>query len=68
MSTVLRDTEVVWSRVLQASGATYREPTLVLFRGTTPTACGTGEAAMGPFYCPGDSKVYIDLDFFDTLS
>ena len=67
VSTVLRDTEQVWGRVLQAQGATYREPTLVLFRGATPTACGTGDSAMGPFYCPGDAKVYIDLDFFDTL-
>ena len=68
VSTVLRDTEVVWGRLLQANGATYREPKLVLFRGATPTACGTGESAMGPFYCPGDAKVYLDLDFFDTLS
>jgi predicted metalloprotease len=68
VSTVLRDTEVVWAQVFQASGSTYRDPKLVLFRGATPTACGTGEAAMGPFYCPGDQKVYIDLDFFDTLS
>ncbi len=68
VSTVLRDTEVVWGRVMQASGATYREPKLVLFRGATPSACGTGESAMGPFYCPGDSKVYLDLEFFDTLS
>jgi uncharacterized protein len=66
-STVLRDTEVVWSQVFQAGGATYREPKLVLFRGATPTACGTGQSAMGPFYCPGDGKVYIDLQFFDTL-
>jgi hypothetical protein len=68
VSTVLRDTEQVWAKVFQASGGTYRDPKLVLFRGATPTACGTGEAAMGPFYCPGDQKVYIDLDFFDTLS
>ncbi len=68
VSTVLRDTEIVWGRQLQAAGAQYREPRLVLFRGATPTACGTGESAMGPFYCPGDSQVYIDLDFFDTLS
>ncbi len=68
VSTVLRDTEQVWGRVFQASGSRYREPTLVLFRGATPTACGTGDAAMGPFYCPGDKKVYIDLNFFDTLS
>lgn len=68
VSTVLRDTEVVWGQVLKASGSAYREPKLVLFRGATPTACGSGESAMGPFYCPGDSKVYLDLDFFDTLS
>ena len=68
VSTVLRDTELVWGQVLKSSGSTYREPKLVLFRGATPTACGTGESAMGPFYCPGDSKVYLDLDFFDTLS
>jgi len=67
VSTVLRDTEVVWGRVFQASGQTYQEPTLVLFRGATPTACGTGQSAMGPFYCPGDGKVYLDLGFFDTL-
>ena len=68
VSVVLRDTEQVWGKVLQASGSRYSEPKLVLFRGATPTACGTGEAAMGPFYCPGDRKVYLDLDFFDTLS
>lgn len=67
-SVVLRDTEQVWGQLLQAGGAQYREPKLVLFRGATPTACGTGESAMGPFYCPGDAKVYLDLDFFDTLS
>ena len=68
VSVVLRDTEQVWGKVLQASGSQYKEPKLVLFRGATPSACGTGEAAMGPFYCPGDSKVYLDLEFFDTLS
>jgi hypothetical protein len=52
----------------KAGGNRYQEPQLVLFRGHTPTACGTGDSAMGPFYCPGDAKVYIDLDFFDTLS
>ena len=67
VATVLRDTELVWGQVFKAGGGTYREPVLVLFRGATPTACGTGQSAMGPFYCPGDSKVYIDLDFFDTL-
>ena len=68
VSVVLRDTEVVWGKVFQAAGGSYQAPKLVLFRGATPTACGTGESAMGPFYCPGDAKVYIDLDFFDTLS
>ena len=67
-SIVLRDTEQVWGRLMQASGNTYPEPRLVLFRGMTPTACGTGDSAMGPFYCPGDKQVYLDLDFFDTLS
>ncbi len=67
VSTVLRDTEVVWTQVFQTSGKTYQVPKLVLFRGVTRTACGTGESAMGPFYCPGDGKVYIDLAFYDTL-
>jgi hypothetical protein len=67
VSTVLADTEDVWKDVFVKNGATYEEPRLVLFRGVTPTACGTGEAAMGPFYCPGDHKVYIDLAFYQTL-
>jgi hypothetical protein len=67
VSTVLRDTEVVWGGLFQASGQPYREPRLVLFRGAQPTACGMGQSAMGPFYCPGDQKVYIDLQFFDTM-
>ena len=68
VSTVLRDTEVVWGQMFKASGAAYQEPTLVLFRGATRSACGVGESAMGPFYCPGDGKVYLDLNFFDTLA
>ena len=67
VSTVLKNTEVVWADVFRQNGSTYDAPRLVLFRGATPTACGTGESAMGPFYCPGDKKVYIDLGFFDTL-
>jgi uncharacterized protein len=67
VSTVLADTEDVWGGVMRGGGASYREPTLVLFRGAVGTACGTGQSAMGPFYCPGDQKVYIDLGFFDTL-
>jgi predicted metalloprotease len=68
VSTVLADTEDVWAAVFKASNGAYQAPHLVLFRGATPTACGTGQTAMGPFYCPGDRKVYIDLEFFDTLS
>jgi len=67
VATVLADTEDVWTAVFQASGSRYEAPRLVLFRGATPTACGQGDAAMGPFYCPGDRKVYLDLNFFDTL-
>ena len=68
VSTVLADTEDVWQALFRSSGQSYREPKLVLFRGAVPTACGTGQSAMGPFYCPGDYKVYIDLGFFETLS
>jgi predicted metalloprotease len=67
VSTVLADTEDVWTDVFRQQGGTYQEPHLVLFRGATPTACGTGQAAMGPFYCPSDRKVYIDLGFYQTL-
>ncbi|MES2960233.1 MAG: neutral zinc metallopeptidase [Pseudomonadota bacterium] len=67
VSTVLADTEDVWGAVMKTGGVAYREPKLVLFRGAVGTACGTGQSAMGPFYCPGDQKVYIDLGFFDTL-
>ncbi len=67
ISTVLADTEDVWTAIFRANNAQYVPPKLVLFRGATRTACGLGEAAMGPFYCPGDQKVYLDMDFFDTL-
>ncbi|MCO5111629.1 MAG: neutral zinc metallopeptidase [Burkholderiaceae bacterium] len=67
VSTVLADTEDVWQEVFRQQGGNYQQPRLVLFRGATPTACGTGQAAMGPFYCPGDRKVYIDLGFYQTL-
>lgn len=67
VSTVLADTEDVWGELFKRGGKTYPKPKLVLFRGSTPTACGTGQSAMGPFYCPGDQKVYIDLAFYDTL-
>lgn len=67
VSTVLADTEDVWKDVFAKGGGTYQEPRLVLFRGATQTACGQGQAAMGPFYCPGDQKVYIDLGFYETM-
>ncbi|SFB70108.1 hypothetical protein SAMN05216344_101343 [Polaromonas sp. OV174] len=67
VSTVLADTEDVWKDVFAKGGGTYQEPRLVLFRGATQTACGQGQAAMGPFYCPADQKVYIDLGFYETL-
>lgn len=64
---VLATTEDVWQAQFQAQGAQYAQPRLTLFRGSTATACGRGEAAMGPFYCPADHRVYIDLAFYDTL-
>ena len=68
VSKVLRSTEVVWTDVFRESGKTYRPPKLVLFKDQWPTACGQGDAAMGPFYCPNDQKVYIDLRFYDVLA
>ncbi len=67
VSTVLADTEEVWRDQFKQAGMSYRDPKLVLFRGAVPTACGTGQSAMGPFYCPGDQKVYIDLGFYETM-
>jgi len=67
VSVVLADTEDTWTEIFRQSGKTYQEPNLVLYTGAVQSACGTGSAAMGPFYCPGDSKVYIDLSFFDEL-
>ncbi|MBV2234046.1 MAG: neutral zinc metallopeptidase [Sterolibacterium sp.] len=64
---ILGSTERAWSAMFSENGRQYVEPTLVLFTGATPTACGTGQAAMGPFYCPLDSTVYIDLAFYDEL-
>jgi predicted metalloprotease len=65
--TVLGYTEDAWTPIFKEQGSTYRPPTLVLFEGRTPTACGTGNAATGPFYCPADQKVYIDLSFFRLM-
>ncbi|WP_439541757.1 KPN_02809 family neutral zinc metallopeptidase [Hyphomicrobium sp.] len=67
ISRVLADTEDVWSHVFESLGRKYTEPQLVLFSGGTRTACGTGVSAMGPFYCPLDQKVYVDLVFYDEL-
>jgi uncharacterized protein len=67
VSVVLADTEDTWTEIFRQSGKTYQEPNLVLYSGSVQSACGMGSAAMGPFYCPGDRKVYIDLAFFDEL-
>jgi predicted metalloprotease len=67
VSVVLADTEDVWHQLFDESGRTYREPTLVLFRDQVESACGFSSAASGPFYCPGDEKIYIDLSFCDVL-
>ena len=64
---VLGSTETVWHDIFRDAGKRYQEPKLVLFTGATPTACGTGRSAMGPFYCPPDQKVYIDLAFYRDL-
>jgi hypothetical protein len=67
VSKVLGSTETTWHTVFREGGGTYQEPKLVLFTGSTPTACGTGQTATGPFYCPLDQKVYIDLAFYRDL-
>lgn len=67
MRVVLADTEDTWTEIFRAQGARYEPPTLVLFRDATESACGVGQSAMGPFYCPGDRKVYLDLSFFAEL-
>ncbi|MBR1699827.1 MAG: zinc metallopeptidase [Bacteroidales bacterium] len=65
---ILASTEDIWSQYFSQMGlGTYKNPTLVLFTGATSTACGTGQAAMGPFYCSGDEKLYIDLSFFSSM-
>lgn len=67
VSTVLADTEDTWKEIFRAQGSEYVEPRLVLFSNMTPTACGTGQSASGPFYCPGDQKIYIDLGFYRLM-
>ncbi len=68
IAAVLGETEDTWSAIFQANGSQYIAPKLVLYRNQMPTACGTGSAAAGPFYCPLDRKVYLDLGFFQQLS
>jgi uncharacterized protein len=67
VSVVLADTEETWNEIFAQRGSTYPPPTLVLFTEATASACGVGQAAMGPFYCPNDRKVYLDLSFFHDL-
>lgn len=67
VSVVLKDTEDVWHQLFQQNGGSYQEPRLVLFTGSTDSGCGFANAAVGPFYCPVDTKVYIDLSFYDDL-
>lgn len=66
-SAVLAQTEDVWTPIFKAQGETYQEPGLVLFSGATRSGCGAAQSAMGPFYCPNDAKVYLDLSFFQEM-
>ncbi len=68
VAVVLADTEDTWAVSFKQANLTYQEPVLVLFTGAVESACGYADAAIGPFYCPGDQKVYLDLGFFDELS
>lgn len=67
VSSVLGSTEDIWQQIFQQNGQTYKQPRLVLFSGATPSACGMGQAAMGPFYCPPDQRVYLDTSFFKQM-
>lgn len=64
---VLGDTEEVWSTYFSQNNRQYVEPRMVIYNGVTPTACGTGQSAMGPFYCPNDQRVYLDLSFYNDM-
>jgi hypothetical protein len=67
VSVVLADTEEIWGEIFRANGEQYRQPSLVLFTGAVQSACGTASSASGPFYCPPDQDVYLDLSFFDEM-
>ncbi len=67
VSTVLAETEDIWNGIFQAEGVTYEEPTLTHVHGQIRSACGFASSASGPFYCPGDRKVYLDTSFFEQL-
>ncbi len=67
IATVLGDTEKIWGKIFREHGAKYKEPTLIIYRGSTTSGCGHASAQMGPFYCPNDQKIYLDLGFFDEL-
>lgn len=67
VASVLKTTETIWGEQFQKIGRRYENPTLVLFTGQTRSACGSAQSAMGPFYCPGDEKLYLDFAFFDDL-
>lgn len=67
VTVVLADTEDIWTEEFRVRGASYRAPQLVIYTDATQTACGMGQAAMGPFYCPGDETIYVDLGFYDEL-
>ena len=68
VSVVLKDTEDVWGQIFEERGASYPPPVLVLFTQATQSACGVGQSAMGPFYCPADRQMYLDLSFFEDLA
>ncbi len=68
VSVVLADTEEIWDNIFKQNGMTYRKPTLVLFRNSVQSGCGGASSQTGPFYCPADEKIYIDLSFFDDLT
>lgn len=68
VSVVLADTEDVWTNIFSQNGLTYRKPTLVIFTGYTTSGCGTAQSSTGPFYCPADEKIYLDLSFFQQMA